>query len=108
MTVSFPDGIPGLSPEARGTGLAAGVTGVNGLLPGDGPCLDRGGPPTLARDPRLGALSDEVCPQPVSPVRNIRLRSSARYNRDGRMSSDRSGDVELIRCVGTGGIAARF
>ena len=88
MTVSFPDGIPGLSPEARGTGLAAGVTGVYGLLPGDGPCVDRGCPPTLARDPRLSALSDEVCPQLASPARSSRLRRRVRLDCDKSMPSD--------------------
>jgi hypothetical protein len=80
-------------------GLAA---GVNGSLRGDGPCLERGGPLTLARDSRLGALSDEAGPQPASPARNIRLRSSARrghnrrrHGRDGLMSlglSDGAGE----------------
>lgn len=108
VTVSFPDGIPGLSPDARGTGLAAWVTGANGLLAGAGLGLDRGGPPTLARDSKLGALSEEVCPQPTSPARSVRLRSSARRDRDGRMSSDRSGSAKTIRCAGTGCIAFRF
>ena len=38
---------------------------------GDGPCLDRGGPPTLARDSRFSALSDAAGPQPASPAKSI-------------------------------------
>ena len=98
--VPFPEATPDSFPEARGIEIAAWPTGVNELLPGDEPCLDRGCPPTLARDPRLGALSDEVCPQPTNPARSIRLRSSARYDSDGRMSSDRSGGAKTIRCTG--------
>jgi len=83
--------------EARGKGLAAGVIGS---LPGDAPCLDRGGPPTLARGSRFGAWSDEAGPQPDSPVRSIGPRSQARrghsrrtHGRDGRVSSALSGNV---------------
>jgi hypothetical protein len=89
-------------------GFAGRVTGVNGLLPGDGPCLEREGPPTLARDPRFGALSDDVCPQPDNPVKSIRLRDSIRHDRDGDIFSNRSGGVEKTRCIGTGCIAGRF
>jgi hypothetical protein len=67
-TVPVPDAEPVPFTEPRGTGLAARVTGANGSLRGDGPCLDRGGPPTLARDSTLGALSDEAGPQPASPT----------------------------------------
>ena len=57
-------------------------------------------PLTLARDSRLGALSDEAGPQPASPARNIRLRNSARHGRDGRIYSDLSGD-EVEAGLGT-------
>lgn len=105
-TVSFPKAELVPSTEAMGTGLAAGATGATGLLSDDGPCLERGGPFTLARGPRFDALSGEVCPQPASPVRSIRLRRNARHDRDGRMFSDRSGGAQMIRCVDTGGIVA--
>jgi len=82
-TVPVPDTEPAPFTEARGIGLAAWVTGVNGLLPGDEPCLDRDGPSRLTRDSRLGTLSDEAGPQPASPARSIRLRSSARRGRRG-------------------------
>lgn len=62
---------------------------------GDGLCLERGGPPTLARDSRFGALSDEVCPQPTSPARSIRLKRSAWHDRDGRMHLDLSDDAGM-------------
>ena len=68
------------------------------MLPGNGLCLETDGPPTLARDSRLGALSDEAGPQPASPARSIRLTSSPRrghsrhrHGRNGRMSSGLSG-----------------
>ena len=82
--------------ETRGTGLAAGVTGVNGLLPGDGPCVERGSPPMPARDSRFGALSDEGGPHPANPVRNTRLTKTM-YGRDRhmRLESFRGSDVEM-------------
>jgi hypothetical protein len=89
-TIPVPDDSPGPLTETRGTGLAAWVTGIKGLLPGDGPCLETDGPLTLAFGPRFGALSDEAGPQPASPARSIRLRKSARHDRDGRMSLDHS------------------
>jgi len=51
--------------KARDTGLAA---GVNASLRGDRPCLERDGPLTLARDSRLGGLSEAAGPQPASPT----------------------------------------
>ena len=44
------------------------MTGVTAPLRGDGPGLKMDGPPTLARDSLLGALSDEAGPQPASPT----------------------------------------
>ena len=83
--VSPPDVAPAILTGARGTGFAV---GVNGSLRGDGLCSDGGGPATLARGPRFDALSDEAGPQPDSPARSIRLRSSASRGhsrcRDGR------------------------
>jgi hypothetical protein len=71
---------------------------VTAPLRGDGPCLEKGGPPTLTRDSTLGGLSDVAGPQLASPAKSIKLRSSARrghsrhrQDRDGRMSSDLSG-----------------
>jgi hypothetical protein len=116
-TVPVPAAAPGPFTKARGTGLAA---EVNGSLRGDGPCLDRSGPPTLALGPRFGALSDEAGPQPASPARSVRLRSSVRcehsrrrHGRDGCIASDLSGGAGdggsgtvrtrvllLRRCVG--------
>ena len=90
-TIPFPDAEPVPLTEARRTGLAAWVTGVKGLLPGDGPCLGRGGPLTLECESRLGALSDEAGPQPASPARSIRFRSIARHDCDGDMPLDLSG-----------------
>jgi hypothetical protein len=96
-TVPVPEAEPVPFPGARDTGLAAWVTGVNGLLPGDGLCLESGGLLTLARDSRLDALSDEAGPQPASPARSIRLRSSTRcglsrrwHGRNGCMASNLS------------------
>jgi hypothetical protein len=79
-TVPFPDAEPVPLTEARDTGLAA---GVNASLRDDGLCLGRDDSSTLARDSRLGALSNEAGPHPASPARSIRLRSSARDDRDG-------------------------
>ena len=107
-TIPFPATLSVLFPETRGTGAAAWVTGVNGLLPDDGPWLEGGSAPTLARDSRLGVLSGEAYPQPASAIRSIRLRNSAGHDRDGRMFSDRSGGAKTIRCAGTGCIASRF
>ena len=74
-TVPLPDAEPVPFTEARGTGLAA---VVKGSLRGNGLCLDRDSPSGLARGSRLGALSDEAGPQPASPARSSRLRSSTR------------------------------
>ncbi len=87
-TVSFPDAATVSFPEVRGPGLEARVAEVNGLLPGDGLCLETDGPPTLPLGPRLGELSDEAGPQPATAVRSIRLRSIPRHDRDGPMSLD--------------------
>jgi len=78
--------------EARDEGLDA---GGDASLRGDGPCLDRDGPLTLARGPRFGALSDAAGPQLASPPRTIRLRDIARHSRDERMSPDLSGDAAM-------------
>ena len=72
--VSPPDVAPVILNGARGAGFAI---GVNGSLRGDGLCSDGGGPTMLARGPRFGVLSDEAGPQPDSPAKSIRLRSSA-------------------------------
>ncbi|OAI45173.1 hypothetical protein AYO43_01840 [Nitrospira sp. SCGC AG-212-E16] len=81
--------------EAKDTGLAAWVAGVDELLLGDALCLDTAGPLTLARDSRFGALSDEAGPQLTSPAKSTTLKSSlmrggsrCRYVCDGGMSSD--------------------
>lgn len=107
-TVPISDAEPVPFPKARGVGLANSVTGVDELLRGDGLCLERDGPSSLARGGRLGALSEEGGPQLASQARSIKLRRSARYDRDGRISSDRSGGAQRIRGVVTGGIAVRF
>lgn len=83
-TAPFSDAVSTPLIEARGAGLAAGVTEVNRLLLGDGPCLERGGPPTPVRDSRFGALSDVAGPQLASPVKNSRL-TNAMYGRDCHM-----------------------
>ena len=57
--------------------------------------MDRRDSVTLARESRLGALSDEAGPQPDSPARSIRLRSSTRYDRDELISSDLLGSVAM-------------
>ena len=77
--VSFPAAVPDKFPKVRDTGFGA---GVNELLLGNGSCLGRNGVPTFARDPMFCVLSDEVCPQPASPVRSIRLRSITRFSRN--------------------------
>jgi len=87
-TIPVPAAEPVPLTEARDRGIAA---WVNESLRGDGPCLERGGPSTLARDSRLGALSDEAGPQPASPARSIRLRSIVRHDRDRRIFSGLSG-----------------
>ena len=91
-TVPFPDAEPVSFPEARGAGVAAWVTGVNGLLPGIGPCLERGGPPTLARDSRLGALSDEAGPQPASPTSSEQPAATSQQRRSN------SQEIESLGC----------
>jgi len=68
-----------------GKGLAA---GANPSLRRDEPCVDREGPPALARNSRLGALSEAAGPQPLSTTSSIRLRSIARHGRDGDISLD--------------------
>lgn len=84
-TVRFSGATPVSFPDARGTGLTA---GVDGLLCTDGLRWETGGPPTLACAPMFAALSDEPDPQPDSPARSIRLRNIARHDRDGYISSD--------------------
>ena len=70
--VPIPDAAPVPSTEARGTGLAAGVTRVNESVRGDGLCCETGGdsdgPPTAERDAGFAARSDEAGPQPASPT----------------------------------------
>jgi hypothetical protein len=83
-TLPVPDDEPVPLTETRGTGLAAGVIGVNGLLPGNGPCLEMEGSPMPARDSRFGALSDAAGPQLASPIRNSRLTKDM-YGRDRHM-----------------------
>src|SRR5882762_8867255 len=66
-TVPVPASAPVPFTKAKGKGLAA---GVNPSLREDESCLDRDGPPMLARNSLLGALSDEAGPQPASPISN--------------------------------------
>ena len=66
-------------PKTSGIGLAW-LTGVYGLSPDDGLCLDLSGPLMPARDSRSGALSDEAGPQPVSPTKSVRVRTRVRYD----------------------------
>jgi hypothetical protein len=95
-TVPVPDTEPVPFIEARDTGLAA---GVNGSLRGDGPCLDRDGPPTLAFGPRLGALSDEAGPQPASPTSSEQLAAT---------SQQRRANSRALRSLGFWLLAIRF
>ena len=88
-------------------GFTVGETGVTELLPVDGLSLETGGAPTLARGPRLGGLSDEVCPHPANPIRSIRLKNSTGRNCDGRKSPYHSDSAEKMRGVGTGCIAVQ-
>ena len=92
-SVPFPATISVLFPEAIDAGFVVGVTEVNELLPGDGPCLERGDSLTLAWDSRLDTLLDEACPQPASPATNIRPRRSAKRDCDGHMFSGLSGEA---------------
>ena len=55
-TVPVPDAEPVPFPEARGTGLAVWVTGVRGLLPGDGPCFERGRPAHARARPKARCI----------------------------------------------------
>jgi hypothetical protein len=98
-TGPFPDTAPISFPEARGTELAAWVTGVNGSLRGEGPGLERVDPPTLARDSRLGALSDETGPQPVSPTSNEQPAAT---------SQQRRANSQALRSLGSSLLAIRF
>ena len=99
---------PGRGPvpffDARAAGFAVGglAAEAKGSVRGDGFFWDEGGPPRLARGPRVGALSDDADPQPASPARSIRLMSNVRRGqtrsrggRDGRMPSALSGDADL-------------
>ena len=100
-TVFFSGTEPVPFSEARGAGLAVSepVAKAKGSVRGDGFFWDEGSSPTLARGPRVGALSDDADPQPASPARSSRLMSRVRRGRtrsrdgcDGRMTSGLSGD----------------
>jgi hypothetical protein len=95
-TVPVPEAEPVPLTEARGKGLAA---WVNASLRGDGPCVDRDGPSTLARDSRLGALSDEAGPQPASPTSSEQTTAT---------SQQRRANSQELRSLGCSLLAIRF
>ena len=102
--VPFPGTEPVPFSEASGTRFAVVelAAEAKGSVRGGGFFWDEDDSPRLARDPRVGALSDEADPQPASPARDIRLMSSIRGgqtgSRDGRDKRMPSG-LSLVRLL---------